>query len=352
MDLPGEIRNIVYEKHLTASTVVNLTTRSTTDFDLEGHDAYNAVDDRPVDVGINLLLTCRQIYNEGIDILYGENTFLISPPIPAKTRRICSEDTQTSTPRAVRHHPCSWRYLRESTQKLRSVGQPNRNRMRHVEMELAADPSCNYHFAPMNNWLPNLRSMVLFYFTRRLTWWLHSLPHGTAFQNEVARVLPAAKSIIIDNSRLAFSYAPVTITAFESDVRQIFGGKISELTTVGASRFIAEARESLSRHLEKKQQDKIAADKAEAEAAELQAQADEVKRQADEAQREAKLRQKAAAEAKRREANKAAQQAALQLARKNPRRNSKRAVKKLPAREQARRNPMRTVKNLTISKAK
>ena len=83
LDLPRELRDMIYECALVNTKAIDLTSwnddhepRVRFSYRKSGRNKARTANPR-TSLGTNLLRTCRQVYNEGIEILYGKNSFRI-----------------------------------------------------------------------------------------------------------------------------------------------------------------------------------------------------------------------------------------------------------------------------------
>lgn len=90
LHLPCELRYEIYRYHLSRRGSIIL-------LDTEDGDEYG----RPI-LGVNLLLTCRQVYNEAANILYGHNHFELWPHL-AKTTNIFLKCLVPTNAKRLRH---------------------------------------------------------------------------------------------------------------------------------------------------------------------------------------------------------------------------------------------------------
>ena len=81
LDLPSELRDMIYERALVDTKAIDLTSwnddhelRVRSSYRKSGLNKARTASPR-ASLGTNLLRTCRQVYNEGIEILYGKNSF-------------------------------------------------------------------------------------------------------------------------------------------------------------------------------------------------------------------------------------------------------------------------------------
>lgn len=116
LDLPAEIRLMIYKMHLTHWRGYTPLVHRTNP--LNGSVKRSSL-------GINLLRTCKQIYAEGVKILYEENTFSILPKLYLEEDVYCDERCDFS----LDIHPCSSHL---STTTLEEMGETNRARIRKV----------------------------------------------------------------------------------------------------------------------------------------------------------------------------------------------------------------------------
>jgi len=113
------------------------------------HKTYPGSGDiRPAKISINLLLTCRQIYNEGLPVLYKVNNFCISPLVskPFET------DGEVQQPK-------------QNAKWLTSMPLAGRQAVRTVELRIPVpctdEPSLK-DYDDMSTFFPNLRKLTLF----------------------------------------------------------------------------------------------------------------------------------------------------------------------------------------------
>lgn len=149
LDLPLELRLMIYHFHLTSHRgLVRLFHRETP---LTGKV-------RTVNLGVNLLLVCRQIHYEAIDVLYANNTFCLSPLMVfdknAPCERKCEFYQNMTSSGCLQHN---------ATRLIEQMGKENRARIRNVEIVLVTyHTSCHNHMLPMSTWFPNLQTQTIF----------------------------------------------------------------------------------------------------------------------------------------------------------------------------------------------
>lgn len=147
LDLPSELRLYFYKHHLLH------------------HRGFVRLFDRycprlrkptPANLGVNLLLTCRQIHDEAVEILYGHNVFLVLPTSNPKVywqTRECFEMTEPK--------------MAPSDALIHNMGARNLSMIRKVEIQLSNPVEhVASEFTPMKELLPNLQSTVYFF-----DWW-------------------------------------------------------------------------------------------------------------------------------------------------------------------------------------
>jgi hypothetical protein len=140
-------------------------------------------------VKINILFTCRQIYQEAMPVLYRINTFCILP-ITSSPVQQAQDEQQLFTLQNDR-----WIY---------NMPIRGRNMIRSLEIQLPLPPSQitgDFIYKEMNSLFPALHSLVLFFDpSTQSTAWVN-LPDPTAylsFYQQLQKTTPRARQISLD----------------------------------------------------------------------------------------------------------------------------------------------------------